>query len=57
MHEGDCVAKMTKATARKRVKEAEKKLMDVATSHPSALSFLTMDKILRLTMNVRKKLK
>ena len=51
------MARMTKAQARKRVREAEKKLMDVATNFPSALSFSTMDKIFKLTLAASRKLK
>tara|TARA_R110001599_G_C11929440_1_gene629373 strand:- start:499 stop:651 length:153 start_codon:yes stop_codon:yes gene_type:complete len=40
------MAKMTKAQARKRLKEAEKKLMDVAVAYPKALSFKNMDTII-----------
>jgi hypothetical protein len=50
------MAKMTKAQARKRLKEAEKKLMDVAVNHPSALSFKTMDTIIGHLKRATKKL-
>ena len=40
------MAKMTKAQAKKRMREAEKKLMDVAVAYPKALTFKCMDKII-----------
>ena len=51
------MAKLTKAQARKRIKEAESKLMAVASSHPSALSFMTMDKVFKITQGATGKLK
>tara|TARA_R110000751_G_scaffold205320_1_gene309562 strand:- start:165 stop:320 length:156 start_codon:yes stop_codon:yes gene_type:complete len=51
------MAKLTKAQARKRIKEAESKLMAVASSYPSALSFMTMDKVFKITMGATRKLK
>ena len=51
------MAKMTKAQARKRLKEAEKKLMDVAVAFPTALSFKQMDTIIRQLSRVHTKLK
>ena len=51
------MAKLTKAQARKRIKEAEAKLMAVASSYPSAISFMTMDKIFKITLSASKKLK
>ena len=51
------MAKMTKAQARKRLKEAEKKLMDVAVAFPKALSFKQMDTIIRQLSRVHTKLK
>jgi len=49
--------RMTKSQARKRIQEAESKLMSVAANHPYALSFLTIDKILKITLAAQKKLK
>jgi len=51
------MARMTKAQARKRLKEAEKKLMDVAVSFPQALSFKQMDVIIGQLSKVHNKLK
>jgi len=48
---------MSKAQARKRLKEAEKKLMDVAVSFPQALSFKQMDTIITQLSKVHNKLK
>ena len=51
------MAKMTKAQARKRLKEAEKKLMDVAVAFPKALYFKQMDTIIGQLSRVHTKLK
>jgi hypothetical protein len=50
------MAKLTKAAARKRIKEAEQKLMAVATAHPAALSFKTMDTLIGHLNRATKKL-
>ncbi len=51
------MAKMTKAAARKRIKEAERKLVDVAVAHPDVISFPNLDKLLKLTAAATRKLK
>lgn len=51
------MAKCTKAQARKRLSEAEKKLMDVAVAHPKALSFKTMDGLIRVINTAKGKLR
>lgn len=48
--------KLTKAAARKRVKEAEAKLMAVAVSHPQALPFKTMDTLIQHMNRIKNKL-
>jgi hypothetical protein len=48
--------KLTKAAARKRIHEAEQKLMAVATAHPAALSFKTMDTLVGYLSRAKKKL-
>jgi|AP95_1055475.scaffolds.fasta_scaffold08351_4 hypothetical protein len=50
------MAKMTKAQARKRLYEAEQKLMAVATAHPAALSFKIMDTLVGYLSRAKKKL-
>ena len=57
MRELILMAKMTKAQARKRLKEAEKKLMDVAVAFPHALTFKNMDTIIGHISRVQTKLK